>query len=94
MNARLERAAPGIDLARVRWRCRRGLKELDLLLERYVRLGLPELSHVEVRAFDALLDHADPDLLDWICGRSAPAQERLRRAVESIRGSLDLDDRA
>lgn len=61
-------------LRRLRWRCRRGLLELDLWLARFADAGLNRLSDEECAAFEALLQEADTDLLAWLEGReSAPA---------------------
>ena len=68
------------DIARLRWRCRRGTRELDLLLQRFLDVVYPTLTDQERRAFERLLDEADPDLLDWITGRRplpAPDYEPL-----------------
>ena len=61
-------------LRRLRWRCRRGLLELDLWLPRFAETGLNRLSDKECAAFEALLAEADTDLLAWLEGRkTAPA---------------------
>lgn len=61
-------------LRRLRWRCRRGLLELDCWLARFADAGLNELSAEESAAFEALLEEADADLLAWLEGRQpAPA---------------------
>jgi antitoxin CptB len=57
MDADLKRA-PG----RLLWRCRRGMKELDLILERFAREGLPAASAAEHAAFERFLGLADPEL--------------------------------
>ncbi len=56
-------------LRRLRWRCRRGLLELDLWLQRFADAGLVDLSDEECGAFEALLQEADADLLAWLEGR-------------------------
>lgn len=61
-------------LRRLRWRCRRGLLELDLWLARFADNGLESLSDEECGNFEALLEEADADLLAWLEGR-APAPE-------------------
>jgi antitoxin CptB len=50
--------APG----RLLWRCRRGMKELDVILERFAREGLPRASPVEHAAFERFLGLADPEI--------------------------------
>lgn len=72
--------------ARLRWRCRRGTRELDALLgswlnERYAQ------ADAQMRAdFDRLLDVQDPDLWDWLMGHSQPADAGFVALVEDIRG--------
>ena len=57
------------DISRLRWRCRRGLREMDLLLQHFLDAGYPTLDDHERHIFERLLDESDPDLLDWITGR-------------------------
>ena len=57
------------DLSRLRWRCRRGIREMDLLLQHFLDTVYPTLSDHERRVFARLLDESDHDLLDWITGR-------------------------
>ena len=59
--------------ARLRWRCRRGTREMDLLLLRFLEQGYPRLNPAEKTLFAALLDEADPDLYAWLTGQSEPA---------------------
>lgn len=56
---------------RVLWRCRRGLKELDLLLERFARDRIRSVSPEMQRAFERLLELPDPVLAELLLG---PAQ--------------------
>lgn len=73
-------------LRRLRWRCRRGLLELDLWLQRFADAGLGRLSDEECAAFEALLQEADADLLAWLDGReTAPGNHA--RMVGIIRAS-------
>ena len=73
-------------LRRLRWRCRRGLLELDLWLQRFADAGLVDLSDEECGAFEALLEEADADLLAWLDGRET-APENHARMVGIIRAS-------
>ena len=74
-------------LRRLRWRCRRGLLELDLWLAAFAENRLSLLTPEECRAFEALLEEVDADLLSWLEVRQpAPANhaaiiERVRTAV-------------
>ena len=69
---------------RIRWRCRRGLLELDLVLERFLAQRFDALDAGERRLFDELLDAPDNDLLDMALGRLEPAP-RYRAVVEMLR---------
>lgn len=71
--------------ARLRWRCRRGLRELDLLLGPFAERQLPGLAPDELDALDRLLASADQDLQSWLLGREHPTDESLTELVERIR---------
>ena len=70
---------------RLRWRCRRGLLELDLILQRFLERRFERLDAQEKALFGELLDHPDPDLLDWALGRSEPAEPRYSNVVRLLR---------
>ena len=59
--------------AQLRWRCRRGTREMDLLLLRFLERDYPYLDDREQSLFGALLDETDPDLYAWITGQSEPS---------------------
>lgn len=69
-------AVPQLELvaARLRWRCRRGLKELDVLLERYLAQRFLKASAEERSRFAALLELPDPELAA-LCLGQAPAPD-------------------
>ena len=58
---------------RLLWRCRRGTKELDVLLERFVQRHYVSASAEQRRAFEHLLSLPDPDLADYLFGYAEPA---------------------
>lgn len=66
------------------WRCRRGLKELDVMLERFLRLRFADLSEQEKANFEALLAESDMDLLEWFLGKSKPEKLSYRTLVALI----------
>ncbi len=74
-------AAPG----RILWRCRRGMKELDVLLERYARGGHPQAAAADQRRFEALLELPDPLLAGYFLAGDLPADPALARLVARIR---------
>ena len=71
---------------RIRWRCRRGLLELDLVLQRFLERRFESLEPNDRRLFDELLDAPDNDLLDMALGRAEPAP-RYRAVVEMLRAA-------
>ena len=59
-------------LSRLKWRCRRGLLENDLLIERFFRRHEETLTTRQAAGLEALMDLADNDLLDLLLARSEP----------------------
>ncbi|KAB7627549.1 succinate dehydrogenase assembly factor 2 [Alkalilimnicola sp. S0819] len=70
--------------SRIRWKSRRGLKELDVLLERFLARRYPQLSVAEQGAYDRLLDHEDTDLQHWLIGSEQPTDRELQHIVQLI----------
>jgi antitoxin CptB len=68
---------------RLKWKCRRGRLELDLVLERII----PILQDEDIADFDALLELADDDLWDIVVGRSNDYPARLNRIVMRLRAT-------
>jgi len=67
---------------RLRWRCRRGLLELDIVLGRFVEQRYSGMDGGQRVVFDELLDLPDTELWDLITGRKEPAHEHLRAVLE------------
>ena len=65
------------ELDRIRWHCRRGLLELDLILERFNQRHLDGLDAVQLEQFKELLALDDNYLLDLIMERIAVTDQRL-----------------
>lgn len=77
---------PQNDQERVlQWRCRRGLKELDVIIQPFLADGYRELDPAAQAAFTRLMACEDPDLLDWFLRQSTPADPELEQLVEHIR---------
>lgn len=71
--------------AQIRWRLRRGMKELDVLLSRWYEQHWPRASGPQRAAFVALLDCEDPDIWSWLMGYSAPPPGPLADVVAGLR---------
>ena len=64
--------------AKLKWRCRRGVKELDVLFTFFVEQHYPALTEAQQAHFDALLDTQDPIIMDWLFARSEPEDAGLK----------------
>lgn len=69
---------------KLRWRCRRGMRELDQLMLRYLDLAWPTASEAERGVFLRLLDCEDDKLWRWCMGRERPEDPQLHALVQSI----------
>jgi antitoxin CptB len=69
---------------RLSWRCRRGLLELDIVLQRFSERYLPTLSQEELSAFDLLLDYPDNIFLDVITQRKPVEADHQTQAMQSL----------
>jgi len=72
-------------LRRLRWRCRRGMRELDRLLERYLDTAWAAASEAERGVFLRLLDCEDDRLWRWFLGHETPPDADLAALVQRIR---------
>ena len=73
------------DLQRLRWRCRRGLLELDVVLKNFLDKGYASLTAAEREAFDKLLAVPDNVLWAYVQGSENPPEKELRQLVSKIR---------
>jgi antitoxin CptB len=75
------------NLERVRWRARRGLLELDIVLGRFIDAHYAQLDETEKDAFDALLDMPDNPLWDMIAGKQDATRREQQALLEKIRAA-------
>jgi len=73
------------EMNRLRWRCRRGLLENDLVLERFLERHGRDLEGERLSAFKALLDYADDELWGIVSGRSECREPALFEVVGLLR---------
>ena len=74
----------------LRWRCRRGMKELDVLLERFAQQLLPQASATDCQEFAELLALPDPVLAAYLLGGAVPVEPHLAQASARIRALCRL----
>jgi antitoxin CptB len=74
-----------VSLERVRWRCRRGLLELDIVLGRFVIQRYPVMNNEQRVVFDELLDMPDTELWDVITGKKEPVHAHQRVVLEWLK---------
>ena len=89
-----ETGSAALGRARLRWRCRRGMKELDVLLERFAQQVLPQATAAECRVFAELLELPDPVLAEYLLKDESPAEPHLAQAVGTMRALCRLDGRS
>jgi len=70
--------------SRLRWQCRRGMRELDELLLRYLEECYPGDSDADKDAFCAVLELADPELNGYLLQRQTPSSEPIARVIDRI----------
>jgi Uncharacterized conserved protein len=72
-------------LERARWRCRRGLLELDIVLQRFMDAYYVKLDEAELRQFEILLDLPDNDLWDMIALKKEVEDMTLKPVLHLLR---------
>ena len=71
-------------IARLRWRCRRGLLELDLVLLRFLEQTYSTLNAAEQQIFQELLALPDQTLLAYLNASQTPPNPELKNIVAKI----------
>ncbi|MGH8078741.1 MAG: succinate dehydrogenase assembly factor 2 [Lysobacter sp.] len=77
--------AEELELKRLRWRCRRGMRELDQLLSRYLDREWRLASEVERGVFLRLLETEDDKLWHWFMAHETATDVEIAQLVERIR---------
>ena len=72
-------------VAKLKWACRRGMLELDIILGQFLDNGYPWLPDEDKRLFVRLLDQSDPDLFAWLMGNAEPDDPTLQYIINKIR---------
>jgi antitoxin CptB len=72
------------ELNRMRWAARRGMLELDLVLEPFVSVRYTDLDDADRRRFQRLMTCEDQDLFAWFLRREQPRDRELADIVSKI----------
>ena len=77
-----------ITKAKLKWRCYRGMLELDLLLMKFFDQCFDQLSAEQRDAFELLLKEDDPDLFAWLMGHQSVEKQELQEIVTLIQRAV------
>ena len=73
--------------SRLRWRCRRGIREMDILFQNFMDVCYDRLNPGEKESFEVFLDEADLDIFDWIMGRAKPTNDHYLKFITAMQNS-------
>jgi antitoxin CptB len=85
-NAVTDTVTLDTEARRLLWRCRRGMKELDILLERFARAELPTADAAQRTLFARFLELPDPMLVDYLLGQGLCSDPELAELIQRIIG--------
>lgn len=77
------------DISKLRWHCRRGMRELDILFLHYLDNHYQNAAADEQLAFEALINTADPIITDYIFNRQNPPTVGITQVIEVMQRYLD-----
>lgn len=66
------------------WRCRRGVRELDVLFGRFLETEYPQLNESQAIAFERMLEVQDPVIMDWLFSKSQPEDPEFEILVKRL----------
>ena len=92
MNNSVDDPVDATELSRLRWRCRRGLLENDLFIDRFFRRYQSTLTVRHATGLQQLMDLADNDLMDLLLARRETEDELARPEVIEVLGMLRARD--
>jgi len=81
---------PRVNKARLKWACRRGMLELDVLFIPFVDEAYDDLTAEKQRVFERLLTEQDPDLFSWFMGHNICEDHELNAMVQFILNRVKL----
>ena len=72
-------------VSRLKWQCRRGMLELDLMLQAFMDKQFAGLSSTQLQAFEELLSYPDQLLLEYLMGQTVPFNKEVADVAKQIR---------
>ena len=75
----------GLNKSQLVWRCRRGVRELDVLLGRFLDVEYSHLNEKEQTAFEQFLEVQDPVIMDWLFGKYSPEEPDILNIVNKLK---------
>jgi antitoxin CptB len=73
-----------VPAGRLSWRCRRGMKELDLVLSAWLQQRYASATPAEKATFEAFLELPDPQIAGYLLGREYPANPAVAALVREL----------
>lgn len=71
----------------LRWKCRRGMLELDILLNQFLQLGYQQLDAPAQKDFNRLLEYSDTMLLSLLMGQTSASDRAIATIIQKIHAS-------
>lgn len=81
--------SPADKARRLAWQCRRGIKEVEVLLVPFFEQHFQQLSPEDQLLFERFLDEQDVDMFEWFTKRTLPEQPDLARIVNMVLFGVD-----
>lgn len=82
-----------MEINRLFWGSRRGMLELDLILQPFLEKVYPSLELSDQQCYWKLLEAEDQEMYAWLMGRETPEDEQLQRIVHVIRANTGIPKR-
>jgi len=79
-------SAPKTEYSKLKWRCRRGMLELDILLNTYLDKNYNTMSTQQGAVFSEVLDYPDQVLFDLLLGNMQSSDANVSRLISEIQG--------
>lgn len=73
------------NMPKLRWACRRGMLELDVLLNNFLEKKYLQLTEDDKKLFVQLLNYSDPELFAWVLGHQIPKEKWIQKIINVMR---------